>query len=493
MEKPPEDRQYLKDYIKEHPTNKMAWYLLGRQYAAKGEIGKANYCFAQAGEVYKAFEDGTVFGESDESGGGEAEVTEADVSAQKAASRECSSLKAAVLVLLLLIGSQLPLQSERYVPGLSATDAHTAKAVEAAVTADTGPGQGGPGGFDVVFAGAGREGSGSARRTNEIGQLLGLLQDPSKPRPQTLLLADPKWSDGRNWLLWPVPAVPVVTAERSENAAGARLTYYEAKTCQCEPADSSVPKEQYARWQSVQVQQLIVRSAVAAYEKENGKAPDGIEQLARNYPDNWISGYTPAMKTYFSQWVGGRNAGERAEGGSVPGRDGSSGGQSANGDAAGRALLMPGEALSEPLSIMVDRKTHTLALVSGSTLLRSYPVGLGGEKTPKGEFVITEKVRNPNGRDNGTFGSRGMTLSDTLYAIHGTNQPSSIGGDKSLGCIRMLKQDVEELFDLVPKGTKVVIGDGLPIPGDTYRSEIPLRVPSEADETNPHKTYKWLD
>ncbi|GJM84202.1 hypothetical protein HMSSN139_66980 [Paenibacillus sp. HMSSN-139] len=68
---------------------------------------------------------------------------------------------------------------------------------------------------------------------------------------------------------------------------------------------------------------------------------------------------------------------------------------------------------------------------------------------------------NPNGKDDGEFGSRGMQLSDTNYAIHGTNEPDSIGKDESLGCIRMGKKDVEELFDLVPKGTKVKIGKGI--------------------------------
>jgi hypothetical protein len=39
----------------------------------------------------------------------------------------------------------------------------------------------------------------------------------------------------------------------------------------------------------------------------------------------------------------------------------------------------------------------------------------------------------------------------------------------------------------------VIIGQNLLIPAETYRSETPLRVPSATDETNPNKTYKWLD
>ena len=47
---------HLRTYVKKHPDNKMAWYLLGKEYVREGQEGKANYCFQQAGEVYEAFE-----------------------------------------------------------------------------------------------------------------------------------------------------------------------------------------------------------------------------------------------------------------------------------------------------------------------------------------------------------------------------------------------------------------------------------------------------
>jgi len=124
-------------------------------------------------------------------------------------------------------------------------------------------------------------------------------------------------------------------------------------------------------------------------------------------------------------------------------------------------------------------------------LLRNYEVGLGGGRTPEGRFVITEKVRDPNGHSDGEFGSRGMTLSDTLYAIHGTDDPDSIGEDESQGCIRMNRDDLEELFDLVPLGTKVTIAkEGLPV--ETRVPAERFRLKPAQDETNPHKTYHWL-
>lgn len=66
----------------------------------------------------------------------------------------------------------------------------------------------------------------------------------------------------------------------------------------------------------------------------------------------------------------------------------------------------------------------------------------------------------PGGPEN-PLGARALYLHadgiDTLYRIHGTNEPQSIGKAMSSGCIRMLNQDVAELFDQVPVGTRVIV------------------------------------
>ena len=63
-------------------------------------------------------------------------------------------------------------------------------------------------------------------------------------------------------------------------------------------------------------------------------------------------------------------------------------------------------------------------------------------------------ARNP-------LGARALYLfkdgKDTLYRIHGTNGPQSIGKAVSSGCIRMLNQDVIDLYGRVPRGSKVVV------------------------------------
>jgi Uncharacterized protein conserved in bacteria len=53
-----------------------------------------------------------------------------------------------------------------------------------------------------------------------------------------------------------------------------------------------------------------------------------------------------------------------------------------------------------------------------------------------------------------------MYLGSTVYRIHGTNQPSTIGKFVSSGCIGMLNEDVENLFDRVKVGTRVVVMPG---------------------------------
>ncbi|HXM70428.1 MAG TPA: L,D-transpeptidase, partial [Thermoanaerobaculia bacterium] len=55
------------------------------------------------------------------------------------------------------------------------------------------------------------------------------------------------------------------------------------------------------------------------------------------------------------------------------------------------------------------------------------------------------------------LGARALYLGNTAYRIHGTNQPATIGGHVSSGCIRMLNEDVMDLFDRVQVGTKVVV------------------------------------
>ncbi|QEA40297.1 L,D-transpeptidase family protein [Pistricoccus aurantiacus] len=112
--------------------------------------------------------------------------------------------------------------------------------------------------------------------------------------------------------------------------------------------------------------------------------------------------------------------------------------------------------------------------------VETYPVSVGRMdwKTPLGTTRITEKTKNPKwyppasirkehaeagdplpsvvpaGPDN-PMGSRKMRLDIPGYLIHGTNRPDGVGMRVTHGCIRMLPEDVESLFDKLEVGTKV--------------------------------------
>jgi len=63
----------------------------------------------------------------------------------------------------------------------------------------------------------------------------------------------------------------------------------------------------------------------------------------------------------------------------------------------------------------------------------------------------------PGGSPHNPMGVAAMTLSGGEYAIHGTNNPGSIGGFVSYGCIRMYNQDITDLFNRVDYHTPVVV------------------------------------
>jgi lipoprotein-anchoring transpeptidase ErfK/SrfK len=118
--------------------------------------------------------------------------------------------------------------------------------------------------------------------------------------------------------------------------------------------------------------------------------------------------------------------------------------------------------------VLVSIPDRKLALFANGKVVRIYRVAVGKTSTasPIGEFKIVNRVTNPTyyhkgqvigaGKGN-PVGTRWMGLSAKGYGIHGTNQPNSIGKAASTGCIRMSKQDLEELFAIVDVGDTVQI------------------------------------
>ncbi|MDT3425683.1 hypothetical protein J2Z22_001202 [Paenibacillus forsythiae] len=110
------------------------------------------------------------------------------------------------------------------------------------------------------------------------------------------------------------------------------------------------------------------------------------------------------------------------------------------------------------ISIVVNPLKHRLFLYSDSHLIKKYPIALGKPETPSpvGEYTVINKYKNW-GKG---FGTRwiGLNVPWGTYGIHGTNRPYSIGHNASHGCIRMLNEDVEDLYEYVRVGTKVSFG-----------------------------------
>jgi lipoprotein-anchoring transpeptidase ErfK/SrfK len=130
-----------------------------------------------------------------------------------------------------------------------------------------------------------------------------------------------------------------------------------------------------------------------------------------------------------------------------------------------------------PGTIVIDSGNTALYFVLGQGRAVRYGVGVGREGfTWSGVQTITRKAEWPDwhppaemvarqpylprfmaGGPGNPLGARAMYLGSSVYRIHGTNDPSTIGKFVSSGCIRLTNEDVADLFSRVDVGTKVVV------------------------------------
>ena len=107
--------------------------------------------------------------------------------------------------------------------------------------------------------------------------------------------------------------------------------------------------------------------------------------------------------------------------------------------------------------ISIHRSNKLVVAIADFPLAR-YATASGKDPLPFKESKIEERVMNPNGGE-GPLGTRGIVLQDH-YAIHGTNKPSSIGHYITLGCIRLLNENIETLYSYIPIGTPFKVKTG---------------------------------
>jgi len=130
-----------------------------------------------------------------------------------------------------------------------------------------------------------------------------------------------------------------------------------------------------------------------------------------------------------------------------------------------------------PGTIVIDTAQTVLYYVRGDGTAIRYGIGVGRDGfTWAGSETVTRMAEWPDwtppqemiarqpylprwmaGGEGNPLGARGIYLGSTVYRIHGTNMPETIGHKVSSGCIRMLNEDVIDLYSRIGVGTKVVV------------------------------------
>ncbi|WP_438275561.1 L,D-transpeptidase [Nitrobacter sp.] len=130
-----------------------------------------------------------------------------------------------------------------------------------------------------------------------------------------------------------------------------------------------------------------------------------------------------------------------------------------------------------PGTIIIQTAERHLYLIQGNGRAIRYGIGVGREGFQwQGILNITRKAEWPDwtpppemiarqpylprfmaGGPGNPLGARAMYLGTTVYRIHGTNRPDTIGTAISSGCFRLVNADVADLYDRVPVGTRVIV------------------------------------
>jgi lipoprotein-anchoring transpeptidase ErfK/SrfK len=139
--------------------------------------------------------------------------------------------------------------------------------------------------------------------------------------------------------------------------------------------------------------------------------------------------------------------------------------------------VVPFSNSEKPGTLIVDTGSHFLYLVLGKGRAMRYGIGVAKDGfewsgthrvsnkrewpdwTPPAEMLKRrpDLPRHMAGGPSNPMGARALYIGSTLYRIHGTTEPWSIGQNVSSGCIRMTNEDVTDLYARVKIGTKVVV------------------------------------
>jgi len=147
-------------------------------------------------------------------------------------------------------------------------------------------------------------------------------------------------------------------------------------------------------------------------------------------------------------------------------------------------------------TLVIDTANTHLYLVLGNGTAMRYGIGVGREGfTWSGAERVSRMAEWPDwhppaemierqpylprfmaGGEGNPMGARALYLGKTLYRIHGTNQPSTIGKYVSSGCIRLTNEDIQDLYSRVQVGSRVVVLPGQP-PAQASNAPMPGQQP----------------
>jgi lipoprotein-anchoring transpeptidase ErfK/SrfK len=255
-------------------------------------------------------------------------------------------------------------------------------------------------------------------------------------------------------------------------AAGVVLLSHSKKAASKDSVETSVP-----------VNQLLDQAAKYETEGNKLKAKEAYDQIVTNYPDyekiedvqnklgelniELIFSQAQMAQTVMYEIVPGDSLGKLAR------KFNTTAQLIKRANGLRSDVIRTGEKIriwTTPFNLLVNKSQNILFLKSGEEVLKIYHVSTGKNNiTPVGTFKIASKIENPVWFRNGgspipsespenALGSRWMGFdTDPHYGIHGTVHPESIGQQVTAGCVRLKNSDVEELFDIVPLGTEVVI------------------------------------
>lgn len=208
----------------------------------------------------------------------------------------------------------------------------------------------------------------------------------------------------------------------------------------------------------------ILGNALLNYKAERGVYPKEITDLARFNPENWVS-YIPENISYIT---------------------------------SGESFILTLDKLSvkptniKPIKLILYPNNNFLTLYIGEEAQFNFLVSSSQyPATDTTELTVTKRIVYPNGQGS-PYGSRALALSNGT-AIHGTNNPISIGYRNTEGSIGMNDKNIELLYSYVSIGTKVSISTDVS-PTPKYQNYLPQVVPDEYDfeqETDYDAIYSW--